>query len=136
MCASFCWYKVSRLLQIALKSENTKSFFLKGDCYFVTHTYILQKVMGVHFILDTTPTQETWWGANNGGEKFRIKDNLKQKKWNSFKIFWVFFWSILCRSFSTTWLPLNQNSGSKFFKRKIVNYSNNLKNEIRQNTFR
>ena len=69
MCASFCWYKVSRLLQIALKSENTKSFFfLKGDCYFVTHTYILQKVMAVHFILDTTPTQETWWGANNGGK--------------------------------------------------------------------
>ena len=36
--------------------------------------------MAVHFILDTTPTQETWWGANNGGKKFRIKDNLKQKK--------------------------------------------------------
>ena len=44
------------------------------------HTYLLQKVMAVHFILDTTPTQETWWGANNGGKKFRIKDNLKQKK--------------------------------------------------------
>ena len=53
---------------------------MKGDCYFVTHTYILQKVMAVHFILDTTPTQETWWGANNGGKKFRIKDNLKQTK--------------------------------------------------------
>ena len=66
MCASFFWYKVSRLLQIALKSESL--FFLKGDCYFVTHTYILQKVMAVHFILDTTPSQETWWGANNGGK--------------------------------------------------------------------
>ena len=101
---------------------------MKGDCYFVTHTYILQKVMAVHFILDTTPTQETWWGANNGGKKFRIKDNLKQKSEILVKF--------SCRSFLTTWLPLNQNSGSKFFKRKISNYSNNLKNEIRQNTFR
>ena len=79
MCASFCWYKVSRLLQIALKSENTKSFFFEGGLL-LCYTYLLQKVMAVHFILDTTPTQETWWGANNGGKKFRIKDNLKQKK--------------------------------------------------------
>ena len=86
--------------------------------------------MAVHFILDTTPTQETWWGANNGGKKFRIKDNLKQKSEIVLKFSEFFFWSRLCRSFSTTWLHLNQNSGSKFFKRKIVNYSTNLKNEI------
>ena len=36
--------------------------------------------MAVHFILDTTPTQETWWGANNGGKKVQNKRQLKTKK--------------------------------------------------------